>query len=317
MEVKQKQVSIFVDSNRRVSNIVVALSFPFAGVSPIYFKKNRQTALENGLEEASLAMALFDHIKEKLIGSPLEQNKTRVTSVEMAFIDGNFTIYWQTSPTGSSLRKTLSVVFKCLTPDKLFPKYTQNIRFFTGKPVNKDEFYYCVKKMASGIKDKIDVSVIGKINMTKEKLQDLLSGIVKNIPVYKSSSSGSAPEKRKPDNSESDKLTTIKTNPTIQTILYNYIKLYLHNVPIEFVNDKMVIDMPATNWETGKKKLNDKERITAYVQQKYGKLGNDLPINLAYLSTLIRSADAVGVSKIAKKKLTISEIVSSIQQLLK
>lgn len=303
MELTKKNINICIGVTKKVSDIAICLSIPFSGMAMCCVKKlltncSDVKELMNGSEEAALAFALFELIRDKLSGSALEVYKTKVSNVSCYALNGNLVIRWNTQGTVTSLRKTCGIVVSCLTPSKLFTKYTENIKFLCGKNGNKETFNFCVKKLSESIKKNIYIVAIGKINIDKTKLEDLLDTVLKkmpdqNIPLAKEIET---PEKR--TSAKIDLYPLIKCSGLAAVAVADYIRSSSNGMAVEVTSQGVIVFNHS--WETKHKQLKDSNRIVDYVEKKYDRLEEEFPAVYAYFSLTQNYIDSDTLKKILK-----------------
>ena len=179
MESKLKNLTLVVGMCKKVPDIAVlmGLHYDCSKINLINLKTNNPSdELLNGAESSALGYALFEAIRDKFIGSPLELARSRVSRVDCDSINGKFLISWNTQGSVSMLRKTIGLALSCLDPAKLYAKYAENMKLLGGKN-DRDVFNYLANEMIDAIKKGIKVDVVGKINVDAAKLKDLLAKV--------------------------------------------------------------------------------------------------------------------------------------------
>jgi hypothetical protein len=320
MELKEKNISLVVGITKRVPDLAVSLSFSFPGIAECCFNSLvcncvKEGELMKGAHEAALAYALFEAARDKLVSSPLEVSKSRVSNIACKTIDGEFTISWNCQGTGSSLRKSCGLVVSCLAPHKLFSKYSENIRFLGRKPGNKDDFIFCVKKASEGIKKHIQISAVGKVSTDEKKLKDILGVIVKKLPGSDNLGSGKAPTitPREPNKNERED-PLIKCSGVVAICVADYIRSNSGGMSVDVANHGVTVYN--TQWESKKKQLVETRRIKDYVDKKYTRLGAEFSNLLAYFAITQKYANAFTVAKIIKSKQSVDKLASEIKDVL-
>lgn len=319
MEVHNKNISLCLGVSKRVPDIAVSLSIPFSGVAPCCLKKLMcncadGSGLMKGSEEAALSFALFEAIRDKFVGSALELSKSRVSNMSCATVGGNLVIRWNCQGTGSSLRKTCGLAVSCLNPAKLFSKYTENIKFLSGKGGNKEQFNYCAKKLAEGIKKHITIAAVGKINTDKEKLNEILKVVQNKMPDVEIPKDTEAPPKHESKDSE-DSYPLVKCSGLAAACIADYIRSNSAGMGVQVVESGVIVYN--TSWETKKKQIREDRRIKDYVQKKYDKLGAEFSTIFAYFILTQNYADSETVAKVIKNKPKPADLVALIKAALK
>jgi hypothetical protein len=322
MEIKDKGISLVVGVSKRVPDIAISLGFHFSGIASCCLNKllcncSEHEELMKGSHEAALAYAIFETVRDKLVSSPLEVSKSRVSNVTCKTIENMLTISWNCQGTGSSLRKTSGLVLSCLMPHKLFTKYSENMKFLQGKSGNKEEFIYCAKKAIEGIKKGIQISAVGKINTDEKKLKEILSVIVKKFPEFEKLDDGVMPKIDANKNEEvSDvEFPLLKCSGLTAIYVADYIRSNSGGMGVDVVNDGVIVYN--TSWSSKKKQLVEMRRIKDYVDRKYKKLGSEFSNLFAYFAITQKYANAAVVAKIIKSKIAIDKIPTEIKDALK
>jgi hypothetical protein len=320
MELKKNSTIVTVSTTKKVSDISVSLTVNFEGLSSFCLKKISascyNTASENelskGSEEAALAYALYETIRDKLSGSALEIYKTKVSNVSCFSIDEKLVVRWNTQGTVTALRKSCGLVASCLHPAKLFTKYTDNIRFLGGKP-NKEVFNYCAKKLSENIKKNIHFLAVGKINITKEKLNDVVMAINKKLPDMDipSAKEIEAPPKREKTEM---KYPIIKSSGLSAAILADYIRSSSNGMSVEVTDNGVMIYNNL--WETKKTQLKQSDRIKDYIDKKYVRLDDEFIPIFTYFMMMQSYADGITLSKNINAKIKPNKLVELIKKSL-
>ncbi len=322
MEVKGKGISLVVGISKKVPDIAVAMSFPFSGISDSCLKKllcncsGEKHSIKKGGHEAAMAYAIFEAVRDKLVSSPLELSKSRVSNISCRVINHNFTISWNCQGTGSSLRKTCGLVLGCLHPHKFFSKYSENIKFLCGKGGSKDEFAYCVKKVNEGIFKQIQLVAVGKISIDAKKLQDIFAVISNKLPKAVSAGHGSAPQYPADSNESKDvEYPLIKCSGIAAAATADYIRGNSGGMGVSVANDGITVYN--LSWDSKRRQLADSRRIGDHIAKKYEKLGTELPCVFAYFVLTQGFANSMTAANIIKSKQSASKLKELIKGALK
>jgi len=321
METRVKNVTLLLGITKRVPDIAVSMSFSYPGIADCCIKQllcncsSKSSQLKKGSHEAALSYAIYEVIRDKFVSSPLELSKTRVSNITCKSIDNHFTISWNCQGTGSSLRKTCGLALSCLYPHKLFSKYSENIRFLSGKNGNKEEFAYCVKKMNEGINKYIQISAVGKISMDATKLKEILSAAVDKMSKTENIGSGSSPEYSNNDSQHEEEYPIIKCSGIAAAATADYIRTNSGGMGVDVCNHGITIYNTA--WNAKKKQLSDSRRIGDYIQKKYERLGAEFPNLFAYFVSTQSYGNSLTISKIIKNKQPASKMKELIKDTIK
>lgn len=314
LESKNKRINICIEPCKKIPDLAVLISFKYeCSTSCLKKLKYNAPALEPKLskdsDESALVYSLVECIKEKLTGNPLEMLKSKVSSMKCWQLNKQFMISFKCQGTGSALRKVLSVSLSCMAPQKLFSKYSENIRFLGGVP-NKKHFLYAVDKLNQGL-EQINICAVGKININSEKLNNLTSSISKKLPelMKVKKSDMEHPEERE---CVGKMYPVVKANSLESLFIADYIRsnsggmgVELHDGVVEVYNDK---------WDSKRKQLSDKKRISDYVDKKYSKLvNNNLECVVNYYGISSSYVDYNISKKLMKMKLNLSDIKKMIK----
>jgi hypothetical protein len=323
MHVKKDNISVVVESTKKVADIIVALSISTKDINDCcFYSLKNQCAITAAADEAymaAVAYAVFEHIRDKLTGSALEVFKTKVSNVNCYVTNGAFTVTWNTQGTVTSLRKTTGIALSCLNIHKLFPKYTENIKFLTGKGADRDTFKYICDKFAKDIIKSVKIVAVGKINATQGHLDDLIEKISGKFPKSELSTSSKAaapPKSNKLIADDGAISTTINCSGLDAGLVADYIRNNSSLASV-YVNSAGVT-LPIKDL-TKIKKLQDKKRIEDYVAKKYTKLHTvgELPVLLVYFLLSHGFIDANVADSTLKSKPTVSTVISSITKTIK
>lgn len=318
MEASAKNLTVVVGTTKRVADIAVSLEIQFPGVSEKCLQallSNCQCGHEKGSEEAALAYALFEVIRDKLISSPFEISKTRVSGVKCLAIGQTLTISWNCQGTGSTMRKTCSLAVSCLNPIKLFSKYSENVKFLTNKGGKKEEFNFCVRKMVEGIKKRVLITTVGKINLDASKLKDIVTHISSKIPASETPGANESVAPTTPQKEEKETAFPIVKSAGIgMAAVADYIRTNSGGMGVSVSGHGVVVYNHS--WVTKSKQLSDKRRITDFVEKKYSKLGDEFPNLFAYFSIVQNYATAETALKMIKSKTKPNEVLSAINTAL-
>jgi hypothetical protein len=299
MEAKLKNVEMVVGSSKKLPDIAI-----IAGIS---FKVNKHCLeklqchessekLYTGVESACIAYALLELVKEKMIGSPLEISKTRVSTVRCNALNGKFMVSWNTQGSFSMLRKTVGVFLSCLVPHKLYSKYAENCKLI-GCKADRSVFNKLANDMSSAITKGVKITACGKIKITAPKLKDLLSKVVKKCPNQEQVKDTSTPPKHVDFSSD---MPFVKASGIDAIVVADYISAKSGGMAVCVYDDKVYVYNKS--WATKRNALKKATRINDYVRQKYTALKDEFPCVLAYMAITRNYTDCCSVTKIVKSK---------------
>jgi hypothetical protein len=290
MLTKVKNLTLDIGVTKKVGDIIVSATIPFKGIASCCLKKLKSNCTGNNLlvkgsEEAALAYSLFETIRDKLSGSCLEVTKTKASEVNCASIDGNLVITFHTMGTKTALIKTVGLLLTTLNPTKLYTKYSENMKFLSGKGSPKEVFNFVAKKLSEGIKQSIYITAVGRINITHEKIKEGIQTLLGKLPSIEMPGAKEIDTPEKRDTLKVDKpYPVVKCSGFAAAVIGDYIRNNSNGFAIEITDDGVTVYNHG--WETKHKQLKDKDRITVYVQKKYAKLDDagELYTVFAYLA---------------------------------
>jgi hypothetical protein len=302
MEAKLKNVEMIVGSSKKLPDIAIILgvffNVPKCCLEKLKCNDSSSDKLYTGVENACLGFALFELVKEKLIGSPLEISKTRVSAVRCNSLNGKFLVSWNTQGSISMLRKTVGIVLSCLNPHKLYSRYAENCKLL-GCKADRSVFNKLANEMAAAITKGVKIAVCGKIKIVPAKLKDLLSKVVKKCPKQETAKDTASPPKHEACSMD---MPFVKASGIDAVVVADYISAKSGGMSVCVHDDKVYVFNKS--WETKHKALKKANRVNDYVRQKYEKLKAEFPCILAYMAITRNYADCCTTSKIIKSKPT-------------
>jgi hypothetical protein len=307
MQVKHKNIELNLAQCKRVADIAVIMGFHFKVDKQCLnmLKCNHPSDTNyNGMESASLGYALYELVKEKLAGSPLEIAKSKVSRISCNGLNGKFLLSWNTSGF-SGLRKTLAVALGCLSAPKLYSKYAENMKLLGGKS-DREVFNTVANQMTDAIKKSIKFGVIGKIKVDEPKIKDLLSKVEPKIP-NQEILKGTKPIPKYTDHIHS--FPKVKASGIEAIAVADYISAKSGGMSVDVFDGYVVVYNK--NADTKIKQLKNKGRISDYVK-KYEKLKDDFYGVFGYMAIIQNLAECCTISTIIKSKPKASEMVDLI-----
>lgn len=317
MEVKNKNVELIVSACKKLPDIAVICGM-FYKCDKHCLKQLSQgdpceeKELHDGAESAALAFALYELVRDKFIGSPLEMTRSRVSRVECHSLNGKFLITYNTQGSVSMLRKTTGLVLGTLQPSKLFSRYSENMKLLGGK-VDREHFNHEANLMCVAIKKSVKFVAAGKIKITAPKLKELLGKVVGKQPKLEVMAAKVVTKPPKREQHKTD-YPIVKTTGIAAVVVSDYIRSKSVGMGVD-VSDEGVI-VYNHSWATKHKALKKPDRIKDYVRQKYEKLKDDFACVLAYLAITQKWADCCTVHKIVKSKPKPKDMVDLLKKAL-
>jgi hypothetical protein len=141
-------------------------------------------------EYTALVYAMYDDIRDRLVGTPDNQTKSKVNTVSCGFHNGQFIISYTCQSSITAIRKSVGICMSRMSPQKRFQRYSKYIRLLGGSP-RRDEFFNCAKRINSTLNP--CVFVVAKIKTDKTKEENILSVINNKYPDNDNIESGSKP----------------------------------------------------------------------------------------------------------------------------
>ena len=324
MQVKKQNIILDVGVTKKVADIIISISIPFKGIANCCFKKlicgmPSSPEIMKGTEESAISYALFEVVRDKLSGSGLELVKTKVSEVSCASIGDNLVFTFHTQGTGTALRKSCGLAVSTFNPVKLFSKYSENMKFLTGKGGNKEEFNFVAKKLAEGIKKSVHITVVGKINTELAKLQEIVGAVHNKMSSVDipSAKEIEAPGKRVSDSDELTKpFPIVKCSGLDAAVVADYIRNNSNGMSVGIANTGVVVYNHG--WEAKHKQLKDKKRISDYVHKKYAGLEDKEEFSCAFAYFAISQGfiDSDVAAKIISSKLKTTRFIEILQKTL-
>jgi hypothetical protein len=232
--------------------------------------------LAHASENTSMIYSIYEAVREKLVGSPVEQMSSKVSSIKCNYQNGEFIISINCSNNTSSAKKIVSAIVSKMTPSKYYNRYCNNIRLLNGKP-SRSEFIYCSNELGDV---SLNVFAIGKLSPTKFK--EFINAVSIKIPAHTKQHGGTKPhsltkiagETEYPIN-EADGYKAI--------FVRDYIKFVTgYNAVIK--SGKVITYNKKWTKDRLKQKIKSVDAIGKFVQKKYARLGDKFHDMIVYTS---------------------------------
>lgn len=313
---KNKNIELTVGQCKKVPDIAVILGIHFDVCHASLFKLHDSFSFDNmkgnkvytGSEKAALAYALYTVVRDKMVGSPLELSRSRVSRIEFDAQEGKFMLSWNTQGSVSMLRKTIGIVFSCMNPHKLYSRYSINCKNL-GCTADRNVFNYVANEMADAIKKSIKIAAVGRINVDKSKIKDLLTKVNKKLV-------NTTQEKKTTKPPIRDKFVhdfpVVKASGIASAAVEDYIRS--QGMGTASLGNEIIVYNKS--FESKKNAFKQADRIKKYVSQKYDKIGTDFSCVFAYLCITQLYCTCCSATDIIKNKPTASSMVSLIQKTL-
>jgi hypothetical protein len=257
--------------------------------------------LASGSEYTALAYCVFDAVRDKLIGSPDAQMKSKTTCVSMGFCHGNFIISYVCQPSLTAVRKSLGLALSRMDAGKMYPRYQKYMRLLGGKP-NRDEFDYCVAMLDV----EPNIVICAKTDITKDKLKAIQEVVEKKLPEQTKGPKGVKPESFSKDMGETE-YPTVSGDGVSSMFVLDFLDAI--QVPALFDGKNIIL-------YTKNKVPADASKIERYTASSYGKLKDKIN-QVAVFSATSRGLLCFGhLGQLENEKLTPSSIASMIKKAL-
>jgi hypothetical protein len=313
---KLKNIELTVGPCKKVPDVAVVLGIHFDVCHASLFKLHESFSYDNmkgnkvytGSEKAAIAYALYTTVRDKMVGSPLELAKSRVSRIEFDAQEGKFMLSWNTQGSISMLRKTIGIALSAMNPHKLYARYTTNCKNL-GCKADRDIFNYVANEMADAIKKGIKIAAVGKIKVDAAKIKDLLTKVDKKLP--KTSNVKNITKPPVHDKFIHD-FPVVKVSGITSIAVEDYIRS--QGMGTASLGNEIIVYNKS--FDTKKNTFKTADRIKTYVKQKYEKLGSDFACVFAYLSITQLYCTCCSATAIIKTKPTAASMISLIQKAL-
>lgn len=310
MEKTNGNIKLFMVNNKLLPNTSVAIGFKcqcnwFVLQKLILGQPCSCIDLAYASENTCVAFSIYETIKEKLMGSPLEQSLSKVSSMLCNYQNDEFVITFNCQNNISTVKKNLISVISKITPSKYYSKYSNNIKLLNGNPF-KSEFIYSVNQLKNMT---LNIFIIGKLNVSDEKMSDIAKKLnEKFIPIIEMGA-GEKPASLNKQIGQTLYPTTISDG-------YNavFVRDFIRSETgfSTVVNSGSVI-IYNKKWNIASKRI-DESHIKKYVDTKYGKLKDKFIHMSLYMIASECSLDILNMIRLYKDNPLTSSIVNSIKK---
>jgi len=309
MERKEGGISLTVVASKLSPAAAVTVSFPTPDFNWFVLQKLLSerpcgcATLASGSEYTALVYAMYDDIRDRLLGTPDAQLKSKVSSITCGFHNGEFIISYVCQSSITAIRKSLGILVSRLAPHKQYPRYQKYIKLLGGKP-NRDEFMNCAKRIAS--KRNVSAVVVAKIKTDKEKEDAIVKVVANKLADVSGIDSGVKPA--------SESLPRTSTEfPEIKSPGYErfFVLDYLDSINVSALGTGNTIIVFNKKWSGVKK-----DAIDRYVSTRFGKLGEKLLHVVLYSACSRGLLRTHALREIARSKLNPNGIANIIKSAL-
>lgn len=311
MSHKSGNLSLHYLHNNNAGGVCLAVSFSLTGNWFVLNKLKRGepcscTQLSKHSEATALAYSLYELVRDKLLSDADVQQKSKVSGVSCSLHNGNFTICVKTASSMSGIRKVLSIIEKNLTPKRLFPMYSANIKLLNGRP-DRAEFSHCVNDMQKGLAS-LTCIIVGSVKLDKRKLEVVADAASSKAPSYADLKPTKKPASLELDANPTD-YPTVKTSGMMASLVSDYIENVSNARTVVMDNSVVIHDM---SWTSAK--IKDKKKIVKWASS-YDKV-KDLSSALVYLALVNCETSADDAVLFAKKSVDGKVIAKAVEDAL-
>lgn len=242
-------------------------------------------------ENTCIAYTIYEVIKEKLMGSPLEQSKSKISTMQCNYQNGEFFITFNCPNNIPVIKKILMIAMSKISPHKYYAKYSHNIKLLNGKPFKNEFLYVC--NLMKGFT--VQIFIIGKFNINLEKISDIVTKVSEKY-VHIKEVSGS----EKPSSLNKNQGNTDYPFNTAEGYRSIFVKDFIKSesgLPA-VINSGQVI-VYNKKWNVLSKKINS-TIVKKYTIQKYAKLKDNLIPIVLYMISSECSLDTDNLIKLHK-----------------
>ena len=292
IEDKKGNLHLFIERAGLVGDVAVCLCFETKASACCLCKLSNAPScgcFPEGSEEACLCYAIYLLVKQVLCGDPLATSKSKVGAVDCGLHNGKFFITWKIKGTTSAVRKSLGLALKCLAPSKLYNTYAQCVKLCGGRP-SKETFAYAVSEINRSLSQMVHCGVIGNIRIEKQDpkskkvspaidMKSMLDTLSKKLVI--SSPSGN---KQKPSNHTScdhSQYVELKTTGWGSFVVKEYLAAKVKGLTVMHCDKGLLLHIPHNKYSAMSDKL--KKNVKDYVEQRYKKVGDQLPAIMGYM----------------------------------
>lgn len=228
-------------------------------------------------ENTCVAYSIYEIIKEKLMGSPLEQSKSKISTMDCNYQNEEFIITFNCLNNIPTIQKILTIAVSKITPHKYYSKYSHNIKLLNGKPF-KNEFIYSCNELKGIL---LQIFITGKFNINDNKFVDIVKRINDKYQIITESNQGEKPHSLSKNQGKTD-YPINKAEGYMAVFVKDFIK---NEFGLPAVPNSGEVIVYNKKWNVTSKKISD-ESVKKYVAQKYAKLKDKfIPIMLYMISS--------------------------------
>lgn len=282
MDKKIGSTRVYLVNDKSLPNTSITLGFKYTCNWFVLQKLKRGQPcscleLAYASENTCVAYSIYEIIKEKLMGSPLEQSKSKISTMDCNYQNGEFIITFNCLNNIPAVRKILTVAVSKITPHKYYSKYSHNVKLLNGNPFKGEFIYSCNELKGSSLQ----IFIIGKFNIDGDKFTDMVKKVNDKYSAITESKGGEKPHSLSKYQGKTD-YPTNKAEGYVAVFVKDFIK---NEFGLPAVPNSGEVIVYNKKWNVTSKKVSDAS-VKKYTAQKYSKLKDKfIPIMLYMISS--------------------------------
>lgn len=311
----KKGVGVHVTVTKAVPDICVVMDIPlkvsWCTLNCLKSNDSLEGVSPGHVEKTALAYAVFECIREKLAGSPLETSKSKISSIRCSSTNKCFLVGWNSQGSLSVMRKNCAIALSCLAPHKLYSKYADNMKVL-GVPADKGAFNSAVAEMAKAIKNRVSFVVVGRIKIDNESLGKAMDVIIKKLPEQKVPAASQQKPMLSGEATDSP-YPSMDVTGAAGYLTADYINSKANGMAAAFTGSKVIVY--SRSWESKRNALLKDSILNSYIDLKFKRLKDKMSGVVMYHYGSRYCADAEALKKLGK--LSAGDIKSMIKKTMK
>jgi hypothetical protein len=301
MDSKSGNIKFTVVASKFAPSAAITLSFSAPDINWHVLQKLKQEkpcgceTLAAYSEYTAAVYSIYDDIRDRLIGTPDAQAKSKVSHVQCGFVNNDFIISYVCQSSITAIRKSIGLSLSRMAPQRQFPRYSKYIRLLGGKP-KKEEFMNCAKRIAKGLN--ICIFVVAKINTSPTKEKAILDTVIKKMPDITGIDNGTRPSSESAPRGKTE-FTELKTSGFDSLFILDY----LDSINVPALGSDTGIIIFDKKWTSAKR-----ESIDRFVDSKFGKLKEKLTLISLYSACSRALLNCPAIKSLQKAQLSVADI---------
>ena len=302
MQKSAKNVNITFVQERKFPNAAMNLCFQYAcdfhTLHTLKYTTERCPRDEDHRmpELTSLAHALFDTVRDKMIGTPSSVFKNKVFNIDCSASNGGFNIYWVTAGSFTAIRRSLLQIVSTLVPHRLYSKYSENMRIL-GMTPKRPEFNYAVNEMIKAMKAQLEVAIVGRGAIADVKLTALAKDAASKFPRQETQTDAQRPESKSIDTPD---YPSVRASGLTAFVVADYIDLEMKGSSLFIDRDHIYVINKS--FATKRAGLKNKDRIDRFIRTKYSKVPDDIFHSTMAYTAIIRGFSCGVIKQIIRNR---------------